>query len=87
MELSEWTNTKYVAMDMYAILFILVGRNIVNSSIRRGGNGDRSGVSQKVTVSTANQPSQLVILTVQCNTRQLCGSKAEYLQILQRTKP
>ena len=35
-ELSECTNTKYVAMDMYATLFILVGRNIINSSMRRG---------------------------------------------------
>ena len=35
-ELSERTNTKYVAMDMYATLFILVGRNLINSSMRRG---------------------------------------------------
>ena len=35
-ELSECTNTKYVAMDMYATLFVLVGRNIINSSMRRG---------------------------------------------------
>ena len=35
-EVSECANTKYVAMDMYATLFILVGRNTVYSSIRRG---------------------------------------------------
>ena len=29
-------NTKYVAMEMYATLFILVGRNIINSSMKRG---------------------------------------------------
>ena len=34
-ELSECTNTKYVAMDMYATLFILVGGNIINDSMRR----------------------------------------------------
>ena len=35
-ELSEGTNTKCVAMDVYATLFMLVGRNIINSSTRRG---------------------------------------------------
>ena len=34
-ELSECTNTKYVAIDMYATLFILVGRNNINISMRR----------------------------------------------------
>ena len=35
-DLSESKNTKYVAMVMYATLYILVGRNIINSSMRRG---------------------------------------------------
>ena len=35
-ELSECTNTKYVAMDIYTTLFTLVGRNIINSSMRKG---------------------------------------------------
>ena len=33
-ELSECTNTKHVAMDMYATLFILVGRTIINNRMR-----------------------------------------------------
>ena len=35
-ELSECTNTTYVAMDTYATLPRWVGRNIINSSMRRG---------------------------------------------------
>ena len=35
-ELSECTNTKYVATDMHAAIFILVGRNVINSSVRKG---------------------------------------------------
>ena len=32
-ELSEYTNTNYVAMDMYETLFMLVGRSILSSSM------------------------------------------------------
>ena len=36
---------KYVAVDMYAIVLVLVGRNIINSSMRRGIN-DHALLSQ-----------------------------------------
>ena len=36
-ELSECTNTKYVAMDMYETLFILIGRNVISSSMMTDG--------------------------------------------------
>ena len=36
-ELSECTNMKYVAMDMYEPFFILVGRNSMNSSLTTDG--------------------------------------------------
>ena len=32
-ELSEYTNTNYVAMDMYETLFMLVGRSMLSSSM------------------------------------------------------
>ena len=35
-ELRERTNTKCVAMDKYATIFVLVGRYIINSCMTRG---------------------------------------------------
>ena len=36
-DLIECPHTKYVAMDMYEKLFILVGRNIMSSSMMKDG--------------------------------------------------
>ena len=37
-KLIECTNTKYVALDMYETLSILVGRDIISSSIMTAGS-------------------------------------------------
>ena len=58
-ELRERTNTKCVAMDKYATIFVLVGRYIINSSIVQANKRTMAEIKKKEQGLEAGPPLQL----------------------------